>query len=90
MTSVRSMMQMQVCGDKLMPVRWKMGELMEKKRWTNRALAKEIGKHETTVSRLKKKDIMPQIDSELLGALCRVLECKPGDLLEYVEDDDPK
>ena len=26
---------------------------------------------------------------ETMDAICRELKCQPGDLLEYVEDDDP-
>ncbi|MCI8704522.1 MAG: helix-turn-helix domain-containing protein [Anaerotignum sp.] len=28
------------------------------------------------------------IDTRTLGAICELLECQPGDLLEYVKDDE--
>jgi putative transcriptional regulator len=59
---------------------------MAAKRWTNRALASQIDLHETSVSRLKNQDTMPKIGGETLSQLCRVLECKPEDLIEYVPD----
>lgn len=47
------------------------------------ALSKEL---EITVSaayKLVRHDTAPRLKPETLDALCRVLECQPGDLLEY-------
>ncbi|MCT7970101.1 helix-turn-helix transcriptional regulator [Laspinema sp. D1] len=63
---------------------------MKARRWTNRALAAELDMHENSISRLKKRKVMPQIDSDFLSNLCRILECTPNDLIEYIEDPDPK
>ncbi|AFY85489.1 putative transcriptional regulator (plasmid) [Oscillatoria acuminata PCC 6304] len=73
---------------KTMPIRWHLERIMEERRWTNRALGKEIGKHENSISRLKKHKNMPQITGDLLASLCRVLEVEPGDLLEYVPEEE--
>lgn len=81
------MIGMMLSGTVLMPVKWNLKRIMKERRWTNRALAAAIGKHETSISRLKNQDIMPQIDNDLLSSLCAVLECSPADLLEYVPDD---
>jgi putative transcriptional regulator len=67
-------------------LRWKLREIMARKRITNRELAELIGNHETSISRLKNQDTMPRIDGETLESLCRALQCTPNDLLEYIPD----
>ncbi|WP_368009531.1 helix-turn-helix domain-containing protein [Laspinema palackyanum] len=73
-----------------MPIKWHLAKVMKARRWTNRALAAELDMHENSISRLKKRKVMPQIDSDFLSNLCRILECTPNDLIEYIEDPDPK
>lgn len=53
-----------------------------------------------TTYRIRKENIMSQaaltkmknaegnIDTRTLERLCKVLECQPGDIIEYVPDDD--
>jgi len=67
-------------------IRWKLNELMAVKRRRNKDLADAIGMTESSVSRLRKKDLMPRMKPETLNGICEFLECQPGDLLEHVPD----
>lgn len=71
-------------------IKWKLNEVMAAKRVTNRALSQAIGIHENSVSRLRLSDKMPRISEERLDAICKALDCQPGDLLERkeVQNDD--
>lgn len=61
---------------------------MARQRITNKRLAELMGVHPNAVSHLKNQDIMPRIGAETLDSLCRFLACTPGDLIEYVPEDD--
>ncbi|AGY57036.1 helix-turn-helix domain-containing protein [Gloeobacter kilaueensis] len=68
-------------------IRWRLREVMARKRITGRDLASALDLHETSISRLRASDTMPRLDGEQLNALCQALDCTPGDLLEYIPDD---
>lgn len=67
-------------------IRWKLNELMAKKRVTSRDMAHSIGIHENSVYRLRKEDKMPRLNHDTLDGICKALECQPGDLLVYEEE----
>ena len=67
-------------------LRWRLREVMARGKVSNRELAKRLGVHETSVSRLRGADTMPRIDGETLEQLCKALDCTPSDLLEYVPE----
>ncbi len=50
-------------------------------------LAEKLDMSNVNVSNLKTGK-MKGIRFETLNAICRVLECQPGDLFEYVEDNE--
>lgn len=50
-------------------VRWKLREVMARRRITNKALADELNAHPTSISRIKTQDILPEIGGEALGRL---------------------
>lgn len=50
-------------------VRWKLREVMARRRITNKALADELKTHPTSISRIKTQDILPEIGGEALGRL---------------------
>ena len=50
-------------------------------------LAKKIGLSENNLSRIKTNNIRAMRFSTLNG-LCRELGCKPGDILDYIPDED--
>ena len=50
-------------------VRWKLREVMARRRITNKALALELNVHPTSISRLTTQDVLPEIGGEVLGRL---------------------
>ena len=79
-------------------LRWKLGEVMARARMTNRELAKVLGLHETSVSRMKTAETMPRIDGDSLNHLCNSLNhiyrkkgvktvVSPADLFEYIPEE---
>ena len=50
-------------------VRWKLREVMARRRITNKALAVELDVHPTSISRLRTQDVLPEIGGEVLGRL---------------------
>ena len=69
-------------------IRWKLNELMARKRIRNKDLAEALGITENSVYRLRRIDEMPRLAPERLNGICAVLQCQPGDLLEWISDDD--
>lgn len=49
-------------------------------------LAEQVGISNVNLSNLKTGKVKA-IRFSTLEAICRVLDCQPGDILEYVEDD---
>lgn len=67
-------------------IRWKLREVMARKKITNRALADAMGMHEGSISRLKALDEMPRMDGKTLSKFCEELNCSLFELVEYVSD----
>jgi putative transcriptional regulator len=67
-------------------IRWKLHEIMASKRRRNVELAKALDITPASVSRLRKKDLMPRLTPELLNGVCAFLDCQPGELLVYTPD----
>ena len=44
---------------------------------------RQNGFHSATVTKLRKNE---QINTDTLNSLCRLLDCQPGDIMEYVPD----
>lgn len=63
-------------------IRWKLREVMARKKVTNRALAKAMDMHQGSISRLKSADEMPRVDGKTLDRLCEALDCVLEDLIE--------
>tara|TARA_B100000073_G_C23646859_1_gene538948 strand:- start:780 stop:1001 length:222 start_codon:yes stop_codon:yes gene_type:complete len=59
---------------------------MAKKKITLKELSQKIGISITNLSLLKTGKVKA-IRFSTLMAICRELECQPGDILEYVNDD---
>ena len=54
---------------------------------SNKELAARVGMHPTSVSKIKTRRRLTRIDETTLNALCKALNCQPGDLMVYEEDD---
>jgi putative transcriptional regulator len=68
-------------------IRWRLRELMARKRITNEELAEKLGINRVSVSRLKNTDTMPRINGDTLNQICLALEVTPADLLEFIPED---
>ena len=62
--------------------------MLAKRKMTSLELAQRVGMTPANLSILKTGKAKA-IRMSTLEAICRELKCQPGDLLEYVEDDDP-
>ena len=62
--------------------------MLAKRKMTSLELAQRIGMTQANLSILKTGKAKAGRMSTMT-AICRELQCQPGDLFEYVEDDDP-
>ena len=53
---------------------------------SNKELAARVGMHPTSVSKIKTRRRLTRIDETTLDALCKALNCQPGDLMVYEEE----
>lgn len=72
-----------------MPIRWKLHEVMSRRRIRNKDLAEALDITENSVYRLRKAEDMPRLTPQRLEGICEVLNCQPGELLEWVAEDQP-
>ena len=74
--------------DAPMTIRWKLNQLMFDRGIKNAELVKLTGFHANTISKLKNLREMPdRLEKKTLDALCRALNCKVSDLMEYEESE---
>lgn len=62
----------------------KLFNLLASKGYSGRYWLQCQGIHPNTISKLQKNQ---RINTDTLDKLCQILDCQPGDLLEYVPDD---
>ena len=62
--------------------------MLAKRKMTSLELAQRVGMTPANLSILKTGKARA-IRVSTIDMICRELKCQPGDLLEYVEDDDP-
>ena len=62
--------------------------MLAKRKMTSLELSQRVGITPANLSILKTGKAKA-IRMSTLDAICRELKCQPGDLLEFVEDDDP-
>ncbi|NQD71696.1 helix-turn-helix transcriptional regulator [Sphingobacterium shayense] len=69
-----------------MPIRIRLEDIMSKNKVSLNELSQKVG---ITLSNLSiiKNEKSKAIRLSTLEALCRALNCQPGDIIEYVEDD---
>ena len=68
-------------------LRWRLREIMARKRISNNELADKLNINRVSVSRLKNNDTMPRIDGKTLEKICRALKVTPAELLELEEEE---
>lgn len=69
-----------------MPIRINLDVVMAKKKMASGALAEKIGITQANLSILKTGKARA-IRFSTLEAICKTLDCQPGDILEYTEED---
>ena len=70
-----------------MPVVLTLDKVLRKRGMTQLELAKRVGLSTVAINNMKCGRIRG-IRFSSLGAICEVLDCKPGDILDYIPDDD--
>lgn len=83
-----------------MEVSWRLRMVLAHRRIPNAKLAKELGFHEGSVSRLKNMDTLPAIGNDEIKRICQAITklsrkefgtCKLSDLIVLIEDsEDPE
>ena len=69
-----------------MPIVVRLDVMMAKRKVRSNALARAVGITEANLSLLKSGKVKG-IRFSTLEALCRALECQPGEIIEYVPDE---
>lgn len=70
-----------------MPIRIHLDDMMSKRKMSLNELSQKVGITLSNLSIIKNQK-SKAIRLSTLEALCRVLECQPGDLIKYVAEDD--
>jgi len=72
-----------------MPIIVNLDVMMAKRKMSSTELSEKL---EITMANLSilKNNKAKAVRFTTLDALCKILECQPGDILEYVEDNDPR
>jgi putative transcriptional regulator len=69
-----------------MPIVVHLDRMLAKRRMRSRELAEFVGITEVNISLLKSGKVRG-VRFETLEKICEALQCQPGDLLEWIEDD---
>ena len=65
----------------------RLDRVLADRKMRSKELAERVGISEVNLSRIKTGHISA-VRFSTLDAICRVLDCQPGDILEYVPDED--
>ena len=64
----------------------KLFALLESKGHSLTYWLRQNGVHSATVNKLRKNE---RINTDTINALCALLDCQPGDIMEYIPDEQP-
>lgn len=64
----------------------KLDEVMLKRKMSLKELSEQVGVANVNLSKIKTGKVSA-IRFSTLNEICRVLECQPGDILKYTDDD---
>lgn len=70
-----------------MPINVTLDVMLARRKMRSKDLAEQIGITEQNLSLLKSGKVKG-IRFETMSAICAALDCQPGDLLEYLPDND--
>jgi putative transcriptional regulator len=71
-----------------MPIVVHLDVMLARRKMRSRELAERVGITEQNISLLKSGKVRG-VRFDTLAQICEVLQCQPGDLLEYRPDDEP-
>jgi putative transcriptional regulator len=71
-----------------MPITVNLDVMLAKRKMRGKELANAIGITEQNLSLLRTSKVKG-LRFSTLNKICEVLECQPGDILEYLPDDEP-
>ncbi|MGL5576394.1 MAG: helix-turn-helix domain-containing protein, partial [Sarcina sp.] len=72
-----------------MPILVNLDVMMAKRKISSTELSKELGITMANLSILKNNKAKA-VRFTTLESICSILDCQPGDILEYVEENDPR
>lgn len=61
----------------------KLFELLQKRGYSLTYWLRQNGFHSATVTKLRKNE---RVNTDTINSLCKLLNCQPGDIMEYVPD----
>lgn len=64
----------------------KLFELLRERGHSATYWLRQNGFHSATVNKLRKNE---RVNTDTLDRLCALLDCQPGDIMEYVPEDSP-
>lgn len=70
----------------MMAIILRLDRVMADRKISLKALSEEVGIANVNLSKLKTGKVSA-IRFSTLNAICKALDCQPGDILEYVEDE---
>lgn len=73
-------------GRKMMAIVLRLDRMMADRKISLNQLSKEVGVANVNLSKIKTGKVSA-IRFSTLNEICKVLNCQPGDILEYVSDD---
>lgn len=65
----------------------RLDRMLAERKISSKELAEHVGISQVNLSRIKTGKVSA-IRFSTLDAICRVLDCQPGDVLEYISDDE--
>ncbi len=72
-----------------MPIQVTLDVMLARRKMRSRELAEAIGITEANLSLLKSGKVRG-VRFDTLAAICRVLQCQPGELLSYIDGPEPE
>lgn len=66
-----------------MPIYWRLREVLDARGVTPLELARRLGVAHPSIYRLAAQTHVTRITDAKLNAICKALDCQPGELLEY-------
>ena len=70
-----------------MPIVMRLDRMLADRKMTSRELAEQVGISPVNISRMKTGRLKGMRFSAL-GAICEALHCKPGDIIDWMDDEE--